>query len=247
MSVAYCEKYPHRVERLILLSPAGVPEETEDHREKQKQWKRNSSLAGKTAMALVPKLFGFGMTPCSVLRAVSQTRGQGWVQSYVERRLPAISNPEEQTAVADYLYHNAILPGSGEYALNRILTPFAMGRNPTLHRIPHLKIPRVTFLYGDHDWMDSTGGLAVERACQESSCSPKVEVYEVPNAGHLLMLDNWEAFNSGVVIGGLGRRALSTDAPVPRRLVAGTAGPAVVSGVATQMEPSRPQVVSVQA
>ena len=27
MSVAYCEKYPERVERLILISPAGVPDD----------------------------------------------------------------------------------------------------------------------------------------------------------------------------------------------------------------------------
>lgn len=251
MSVAYCEKYPHRVERLILLSPAGVPEETEELREKLKQWKQNSSLSGKTALALVPKLFDFGTTPCSFIRAIPQTTGQGWVQSYVERRLPAISNPEEQTAVAKYLYNNASLPGSGEYALNRILTPFALGRKPTIHRIPHLKIPRVTFLYGDKDWMDSSGGLAVERACQQSpSTTPKVEVYEVQNAGHLLMLDNWESFNSGVVIGGLGRHALSKDSsPVPRKLNAETTtSPTGSVGTTSNntMEPPQPQV-SVQA
>jgi cardiolipin-specific phospholipase len=254
MSVAYCEKYPHRVERLILLSPAGVPAETEELRERLKQMKRNSSLAGKTVMALAPTVFESGTTPCSLMRAIPQTTGQGWVQSYVERRLPAISNPEEQTAVADYLYHNATLPGSGEYALNRILTPFTLGRKPTLHRIPHLKIPQVTFLYGDNDWMDSTGGLAVERACQQSpTTSPKVEVYEVQNAGHLLMLDNWAAFNSGVVIGGLGRHALSKDSsPMPRKLVAGTtttspAGSSLANTTTTNnMEPPPPQV-SVQA
>ena len=27
LSVAYCEKYPQRVDRLLLLSPAGIPDD----------------------------------------------------------------------------------------------------------------------------------------------------------------------------------------------------------------------------
>ena len=221
MGVAYCEKYPQHVERLVLLSPAGVPEDDTPEQE------RNASTVFSGVSRLVPKLFDFGTTPCSVLRTVPQGTGYGWVQNYIQGRLPAISNPEEQTALGDYLYHNATLPGSAEYALNKILTVFAMGKRPTVRRIPLLKVPHVTFLYGSRDWMDSSGGLSVERACYRIPKSPSVEVYQIPNAGHLLMLENWSAFNAGLVMGGLGLQTLDRSSyeislSMPKKLFAGT-------------------------
>jgi hypothetical protein len=82
--------------------------------------------------------------------------------------------------------------------------------------------------------------------------SPKVEVYEVQNFGHLLMLDNWAAFNSGVVVGGLGRgHALSTDSSLmPGKLFVGTTtSPAVLVANTTNnnMEPPPTSQVPVQA
>ena len=105
----------------------------------------------------------------------------------------------------------------------------AMGRKPLQHRIRHLKVPQVTFLYGDNDWMDSSGGLAAERTCQQVRTAPKVDVLEVPKAGHLLMLDNWAAVNAGIIVGGLGinhqqaPQVLSKEeaTAVPRKLAVG--------------------------
>ena len=262
MSVAYCEQYPQHVDRLILLSPAGVPEENQAFRQRRDRFQQSGSLLRKSVIAVAPALFDSGTTPCSILRAIPESTGLSWVHNYVQRRLPAISNPQEQTAVADYLYHNATLPGSGEYALNRILTPWALGQKPTIHRIPKLKISNVTFLYGDNDWMDSTAGLAVEELCRKNNAllpsrsrsrsSPKIDVYEVPNAGHLLMLDNWQAFNAGIVIGGLGTHKLpynSNSSVVPRKLVPERDTDAVIAEVASTNSNPRPtsQTVSVQA
>jgi cardiolipin-specific phospholipase len=262
MSVAYCEKYPERVERLILLSPAGVPEETPEFLARREAFRQRttSSFSGKTIMAILPSLFDGGYTPCSVLRTVPESTGLGWVQGYVQRRLPAISDEQEQVAVADYLYHNATLPGSAEYALNRILRMDVIARKPLVHRIPHLDVPQVTFLYGDNDWMDSSGGLAAERSCQQIPTAPKVDVYEVPKAGHLLMLDNWAAVNAGIIVGGLGigdsQAALvlaKEDAAVlPRKLVAGTeVSPSTQSATTASSspvkEPQQQPRVSLQA
>merc|ERR1711971_290958 len=85
-------------------------------------------------------------------------------------------------------------------------------------RIPDLQIPQVTFLYGDHDWMDSSGGLQVQQNCARTATAPQIQVLEVPNAGHLLMLDNWKYFNAGVILGGLGPSSLPAYAPKPRLL-----------------------------
>jgi cardiolipin-specific phospholipase len=220
LSVAYCEKYPDRVERLVLLSPVGIPETDGDLNEKRKERVRSSSFSRRAMFSFYEALFGWGHTPGSMGRAFPQTRIKNMVLSYVEKRLPAITEQEEQQAVADYLYCNSALPGSGEYALKYLLDPFGMARNPLVRRIPLLKVPRVTFLYGSDDWMDSSGGLDTKKFCEQmDSPTPKIDVYEVSNAGHLLMLDNHEEFNAGVVIGGLGLEALPRNVPVPTKLL----------------------------
>jgi cardiolipin-specific phospholipase len=223
LSVAYCEKYPERVERLVLLSPVGIPEQDNERTVKAQEMIRNSSFSRRTMFSFYGVLFGRGHTPGSMSRMFPQTRVKNMVTSYVENRLPAITDPEEQQAVADYLYCNSALPGSGEFALKFLLNPFAMARNPLIRRIPLLKVPQVTFLYGSNDWMDSSGGLDTKKFCEQitdsQSTTPKIDVYEVSNAGHLLMLDNYEEFNAGVVIGGLGLGALPRNAPVPTKLL----------------------------
>lgn len=53
---------------------------------------------------------------------------------------------------------------------------------PLVDRISALKMP-VTFIYGDHDWMDPVGGYAsVENLRQAGNGMGKM--YIVPHAGH---------------------------------------------------------------
>lgn len=96
------------------------------------------------------------------------------------------------------------LPGSGEYSLNRLLKPIAIARKPTVTRIPKLSLSRITFIYGEHDWMDINGGLKVQQLCEEGGSTTttiatsnrmKIDVLVVRNSGHLPMLENWEEFN----------------------------------------------------
>ena len=197
ISVAYCERYPERVDRLILLSPAGVPVESDE-----RQRNRGSSFQ----LWLYKSFFENGLTPCSAMRTLPERKGRSYVSTYVDKRLPAITDSSEKEAVTDYLYLNMVLPGSGEYCLNRILTPFAFGKQPTVHRIPSLKVKHVSFLYGDADWMDPEGGMEVQRICDlrrlRGKDCPTIQVHKVKNAGHLLMLDNWHDFNSAVALSG---------------------------------------------
>jgi hypothetical protein len=123
----------------------------------------------------------------------------------VNRRLPAITDSTEQGALAEYLYsNNGVLPGSGEYCLPKLLKPSVFGRIPLQYRIPLLKVQSCTFLYGDIDWMDVNGGLDVEEACKQrklnNMSSPDVDVYQVSKAGHLLMLENNDEFNNGLIM-----------------------------------------------
>ncbi len=71
--------------------------------------------------------------------------------------------------------------------------------------------------------MDASGGLQVQLATEEmqgrGEHAPTVEVYRVNQAGHLLMLDNWQEFNNGVVLSAGGHGSLDKDkTPFPTKL-----------------------------
>ena len=56
---------------------------------------------------------------------------------------------------------NSISEHSGEYGLQRLLTPNAFAKEPTVHRIQDLKVDHISFLYGEVDWMDASGGTVL--------------------------------------------------------------------------------------
>jgi pimeloyl-ACP methyl ester carboxylesterase len=210
LGVAYTERYPQHVERLILISPAGVPEETTaliEARRRRTTWR----------LRLFEFMFPL-VSPGDLFRGLPESTARKWMTTYVTRRLPAITDRDEQVKLAEYLYANNALPGSGEYCLPSLLKPSIFGRQPLQHRIPHLKIKSCTFLYGDMDWMDPNGGLLVEQECAQlrlrGRAAPNVQVYSVENAGHLLMLDNVTEFNNGMVLA-MGKGHLLTDDKPP--------------------------------
>mmetsp|Transcript_20253 Transcript_20253/g.47445 ORF Transcript_20253/g.47445 Transcript_20253/m.47445 type:complete len:473 (-) Transcript_20253:402-1820(-) len=199
LSVAYCEKYPERVDSLLLLSPAGVPEHTAE-KEAERRARFFDTVPKRLVFGLFSSLWEMGYTPGSLLRALPESRGREMVERYVKGRLPAITDPHEQAVLSEYMYTGNILPASGEYCLSRILNPGVNAKKPLVHRIPKLNVERVSMFYGTHDWMDVRGGLDTQRAClaSEDQTTPRVGVYKVKNAGHLLMLENSKGFNTAV-------------------------------------------------
>jgi len=204
LSVAYCEKYPERVDQLLLLSPAGVPDDSQESIDARRA-RFLTSTPRKIAYKFFTSLWESGYTPGSLMRTLPESQGRRLVEGYVHNRLPAIQDLEEKAILAEYMYTGSILPGSGEYGLSRLLLPGAIAKNPTLYRIPKLKVNKVSFLYGKLDWMDVNGGLGVQATCKEerlngNSNVPEINVYQVPHAGHLLMLENPNAFNAALMI-----------------------------------------------
>eukprot|EP00934_Nitzschia_sp_Nitz4_P002204 Nitzschia sp. Nitz4//scaffold307_size21646//9898//11282//NITZ4_008597-RA/size21646-snap-gene-0.2-mRNA-1//1//CDS//3329547136//2204//frame0 len=202
MSVAYCEKYPERVERLLLLSPVGVPDETDPSFQERRE-RMSATWRLRTILGVVRTLFEV-TTVGSVLRTMGETRARDLVYSYVHRRLPEISDPHEVTTLSEYLFHNATLPGSGEHGI-RVLNSNIMARKPLRDRIPNLQVPSVCFMYGQTDWMDISAALSTQKLCEQKEGSPKVEVYMVKSAGHLLMLQNPAETNSILIHAGGGK------------------------------------------
>ena len=141
---AYAEKYPENVERLILISPAGVPDDKEIDMEARL---KDRPLRFKMMFGVAKGLWNLGVNPSSFLRNLPESTGRRWVRNYIEGRLPAITCPEEKKHLGEYLYTNAALPGSGEHSLNKVLKPTSFAKKPGVHRIPQLKVNNVEFIY----------------------------------------------------------------------------------------------------
>lgn len=210
VAVAYSERYPEHVDRLILLSPFGVQDE-EDPNFQRKMARVRSSLLGQCLIRFFQFMFDT-TTPGSVIRSFTEHLGSMMARNYVERRLPQISDPEESEVLADLLYSNAALPPSSEFFLRTLFTNSMLAKRPILFRVPSLKVKSVNFMYGTKDWMDISGGMYTEALCHRlslqqkesssafsSSSMPTVNVFLVPNAGHLLMLQNPQMVEAGII------------------------------------------------
>lgn len=195
MAAAYAERYPDRVETLTLLSPVGVPkEDLEEIAEKRKR----HSWTFRAVGFIFRNLFA-GVSPGDMMRSMPSKFVRQKCLDYVTGRIPDITNQSEQVALADYLYFNNMHTSSGERLLPLFLTQNAFAKDPLIHRIPQLRIPQCTFLYGSQDWMDIQGGKDVQEMCRRAGDGPRIHVGTVPKAGHLLMLDNPSEVNKHII------------------------------------------------
>ncbi|KAL1681402.1 Alpha/Beta hydrolase protein [Schizophyllum commune] len=213
-SVVYALKYPERVNKLILISPAGVPRgpEGDPSREvtdvepagdgpvqaatkakiqeiqaEQQQVKKSQSKQRK----VFSYLWEQGWSPFQVVRSLGVWAPM-LVGQYSSRRFTGLTE-EETREMHDYILNITLAKGSGEYCISHILAPGAHARMPLVDRISALKIP-VTFIYGEHDWMDPRGGEeSVERLRQAGNGQGRM--YVVARAGHHVYLDNTKAVN----------------------------------------------------
>lgn len=236
LSVAYALKYPKRVHKLILLSPAGVPhnpntEEPErelrdneaeiqhsrppppkERSSFQRATDRRSDKANHTSekkpeesrsRRLLHHLWEEGWSPFQVLRStvfwgplligkvcslvsyLSSSSGPNHQchEQYTSRRFNGLS-PEETRDLHDYITNITLAKGSGEYCISHILDFGAHARLPLVDRVHALrKDMRVTFMYGDHDWMDPRGGQeSVNR--MKAAGNPNGRLQIIQDAGH---------------------------------------------------------------
>ncbi|OJD31750.1 alpha beta [Diplodia corticola] len=238
MATAYALKYPGNLEKLILVSPVGIPEDplamraeipepTADPLQDQNisldgaaDIDNPSSAAQPERLRPTPKwlvhLWEANISPFSIIRMAGPL-GPRLTSGWTSRRFAHLPQ-NEALALHDYSYALFRQRGSGEYALAHILAPGAFARDPLIRRIHRLGrqhgergVP-VTFMYGDHDWMDVNGGRAAEKIIKAESAralegmteaerkrdNGDARVVVVEKAGHHLYLDNPERFNRAV-------------------------------------------------
>ncbi|KAH8918489.1 alpha/beta-hydrolase [Atractiella rhizophila] len=223
LSSVYALQNPSRVQRLVLLSPAGIPAKDDslppaediDPPPNSTNIPPSSSTTSlnSTSSKNAPspskngppaeketwqrRLFTYawdaGLSPFSVARSIGVIAPL-WIGKYTQRRFPALDEDATKDLHA-YLVNIVLLKGSGEHAFSHLLSVGAHARKPIEHRIHSLKVP-VTFVYGEHDWMDPIGGLRCrERLEKVKGYNHEVSVEVVPKAGHHVYIDNPTAVN----------------------------------------------------
>jgi len=164
MSVAYALKYPTRVSRLVLLSPAGVtrdPDTTVPSREitddqlseagyvsvddaqlmtkasleEIKSEQRTQSRRQGTLWKVFTYLWEEGWSPFQIVRS-AMWYGPVLVGKYSTKRFPGFTE-EEVKEMHDYILNLTLAKGSGEYCICTWLSPF-------------LYIPKLTVIYSTY-------------------------------------------------------------------------------------------------
>lgn len=191
LSVCYALKYPQRVEKLILLSPVGVPEPpntmvTADG--------RVVTQGGGSAPSWAARLWEANVTPFTLIRALGPW-GRGLINRYTTGRLGL--EGDEGKEFADYMYAISVQRGSGEYALASLLLPGAWAKRPLAPRLPQLpsNLP-ITAIYGSVDWMRPDNWRLVNWGNEKQA---QVRLITIPDAGHQLFLDNPSIFNKVLI------------------------------------------------
>ncbi|GAB4823981.1 hypothetical protein N2152v2_011027 [Parachlorella kessleri] len=197
LSAVYALRHPERVQHLILVCPAGVGRKPEGW---QPPAALRSGLRG-AVFKVARGVWSWGVTPGSVIRSVGPW-GPGLVSKYARNRFKQGMHltDEEVSRFEQYFYHILAARGSGEYALSHLLEPFAFPRHALEDRLHELKVP-ITFIYGDHDWMDPKAAKRVVDTLAKSR-SPSVpsdhDIITTPNAGHYPFIDQPGIFLSQV-------------------------------------------------
>merc|ERR1712146_755877 len=196
LSVAYCERFAENVDRLVLVSPVGVPP--------RKERKEPLPLYIRALLAVLRSAWS---NPASLLRLIGPLGSRRLCDGFVRRRFsPDYRYVEgERPDLVDYSeyhYHVLVAPSSGDACLPHILQPGAYAHAPLCDRIPAIRpiangdIP-VRFLYGEKDWMDPRA--AVELIKTLPALDGRVHI--VKHAGHNLHLqapDGADGFNAAL-------------------------------------------------
>lgn len=210
----YCLKYPSHVDKLILVSPVGVPPNPFESQESaevdpsivdppdstlQSEFSQSQKSTNKKEIQQprplprwVTLLWEANFSPFMFVRIpfVGAKFASGWTT----RRFSQLP-PGEQETLSQYAYQIFRLRGSGEFALAYLLAPGAYARRPLMQRVKGLQgdsvLKRVTWIYGSYDWMDVDAG----REAADLLMDLESEVHVVDRAGHNVHLDNPDGFN----------------------------------------------------
>ncbi|KAI5956717.1 hypothetical protein KGF54_000334 [Candida jiufengensis] len=143
------------------------------------------------------KLWERNISPFSIVRK-SGVLGSKLVSGWSSRRFAKLSI-KESNLLHKYSYGIFQGNGSGEYMLNYLLAPGADARHPLIEKGIHKLNCKMSWWYGDGDWMDKKGGQLCSNIINNLSGTKKSDVKIINKSGHHIYLDNINKFNKEVL------------------------------------------------
>lgn len=177
VSSLYTLKYKQSVDKLILVSPFGVPESPIEPPERAPK-----------VVSLMDSIWRNKLSPQDIARFLGPY-GSDAVEAVLARRFPRLP-VKDRDALAKYTHHIWVNEASGEYALHSMFHPFGYAKSPLGGRLLHLQTPTY-FIYGEYDWMDWRHASKLVRLGTNENLK---EVFVLPSCGHQLFLENPKAF-----------------------------------------------------
>ncbi|XP_050421932.1 (Lyso)-N-acylphosphatidylethanolamine lipase [Adelges cooleyi] len=181
LATAYTLQYPERVHHLVLADPWGFPEEKKDINKKIPWWVKGIFYVLKPLNPLWPVRFAgpFGQWLVINLRS-----------DILKKFEPVLG--EKTTHVGEYIYQCNSQRPTGESAFHSLLTGFGWAKNPMIKRVQNINnnVP-ITFIYGQDTWMDQS----IADIVKKERLNGIVNIEKIPNAGHHVFADQFEAFN----------------------------------------------------
>lgn len=135
----YSLKYPENIQKLILMSPVGLPEKPEDF-SIENLVNRTDSKLGKIGIKFAYHVWENNWPMFGVLRKASTSRSKKILGNYVRNRME-LEDEEEQEAMIELFHQVMTRDCSSEVAISMILEFGAYARQPLHSKLPDLQIP----------------------------------------------------------------------------------------------------------
>jgi len=190
VAAEYAAKHPNRVSHLVLVGPAAVKEMDP----KRLETFLSRSWRNRLAFAAASGAWNSGVTPQRVMRALPFAWPRAIVEGYMRRRWRAKERLDAETfeALVEYATGVCVMRGVSERAMSLILAPVGAARTPIGPGVEALpENIAVTFVYGEHDWMDPAAGAEVVERLKRRG-RRNVECHIVKDAGHYPFIDQPE-------------------------------------------------------
>ncbi|QLL32003.1 hypothetical protein HG536_0C01710 [Torulaspora globosa] len=202
LSFKYALKYPSSVEKLCLVSPAGVESSI---------FSINNKFNAKETYTLdmedpsskfylrkrqVPAFIFKNQS--DILRWMGPL-GAKLTWSYITSAYKRLPTVEYKEYLFELIYGRGGIPLTARQIFTTLFTRHLLARDPIMDSLDKLQAKNVLLLYGHHDWMNKFAGYKMVERLNSSRRDTSADYMEVPEAGHNLMLDNPQFFNNSLI------------------------------------------------
>jgi len=179
LSVNYALKYSSVIKRLVLMSPAGINGADDVNFE---EYLKHSGFMRRQFLKLASNLWHKKYTPNKLYQKTGFL-GRYVLKLYITKHWS--STKAEAKPLQSYFDKILSMPESSEAALHMLLKlPRARAVLPMEEYIrKNLSKINIVFIYGDRDWMDSSGASRLHKEL------PNVDFHLIRGAGHHANMD----------------------------------------------------------